>query len=218
MEFKVKVPTSLMEISISDFLAFYSSEKTEKDVLKIYYKLSDSVINAMTIKDIRELVSHINDLFSAPAPFYSTFILDKEIFGFIPKLDDMTMSEYADLDTFGAEVEDINKYMAVLYRPLVKEHKGNYLIEPYDSDINYHGVMMHAPIGAYLGARGFFLTLKKELLKLTLDFLAKEVDLMNIPNNHNLEKNGDGIHHSIHSLKATLEDCEKLENSMSMKH
>ena len=218
MEVKIKIPTSLLEVSIKDFIAYVNSDKTDIDTLKIFYKLSDDLIKLMPIGEIRELVNHMDKLFSIEQPFQDTFYLAGQKFGFIPKLDDMTIGEYADLDTFGASIDDIPKMMAVMFRPITKEKKGSYLIEPYNADITYHEVMEHAPISIYLGAKGFFLTLRKELLKLTMDYLEEEVKWMSSQNNINLPLNGDGTPVSIPSLREMLEDLERSQESIFTKH
>ena len=218
MEVKIKIPTSLLEVSIKDFIAYVNSDKTDIDTLKIFYKLSDDLIKLMPIGEIRELVNHMDKLFSIEQPFQDTFYLAGQKFGFIPKLDDMTIGEYADLDTFGASIDDIPKMMAVMFRPVTKEKKGSYLIEPYNADITYHEVMEHAPISIYLGAKGFFLTLRKELLKLTMDYLEEEVKWMSSQNNINLPLNGDGTPVSIPSLREMLEDLERSQESIFTKH
>ena len=214
MEVKIKIPTSLLEVSIKDFIAYVNSEKTDVDTLKIFYKLPEEVIKYMPISEVKDLVNRMDSLFSMQQPFQDTFYLAGQKFGFIPKLDEMTISEYADLDTFGASIDDIPKMMPVMFRPVTKEKKGNYLIEPYNADITYHEVMEHAPISIYLGAKGFFLTLRKELLKLTMDYLEGEVKWMSSQGITNLPINGDGTHRYTHSLREMLEDLEKSEESI----
>jgi hypothetical protein len=218
MEVKIKVPNSLMDVTCKQFIDYINSEKTDFDVLRIFYNVPIHYANLMPISEVRELVAKIDLLFSQEQPFQNVFHLAGEKFGFMPKLDDMTISEYADLDTFASSIDDIPKMMAVMYRPITKEKKGSYLIEPYIADITYHEVMESAPISIYLGAKGFFLTLKRELLKLTMGYLDKEAEWMNSQRGISSHKSGDGTHHYMNSLREMLEDLEMSEESIFTKH
>jgi len=67
--------------------------------------------------------------------FKATFTLHGVKYGFIPSLEDISLGEYADIETFiknGIE-NNLANIMSVLYRPVVEDHKDYYIIEGYDA-------------------------------------------------------------------------------------
>ena len=58
-------------------------------------------------------------------------------YGFHPNLDDITLGEYADIETYikaGIE-KNLPELMAILYRPIKEKKNDIYIIEAYDGDI-----------------------------------------------------------------------------------
>ena len=58
-------------------------------------------------------------------------------YGFHPSLDDITLGEYADIETYikaGIE-KNLPELMAILYRPIKEKKNDIYIIEAYDGDI-----------------------------------------------------------------------------------
>ena len=54
------------------------------------------------------------------------------MFGFHPKIDDLTLGEYVDIETFAKE-NDLASMMSILYRPITEEQGNRYNIEPYQT-------------------------------------------------------------------------------------
>jgi hypothetical protein len=103
--------------------------------------------------------------------------------------------------------------MAVLYRPIKNNGlNGTYEIEKYNGSITYSDVMKHAPLDVVLGANVFFYNLGNELLKATVIYLEKNKEVQNILQQHNSDKDGDGIVQSMLLLKETLHDLIELPN------
>jgi hypothetical protein len=76
--------------------------------------------------------------------------------------------------------------------------------------------MKGAPMHVVLGAVLFFYRLGNELLEATLTYLEGEKAAMSIQDRDNLQSVGDGMRHSINSLKAMLEGLQTFPNSNSM--
>jgi hypothetical protein len=107
----------------------------------------------------------------------------------------------------------MHKAMAVLYRPITKNGLNNtYEIEKYNGSITYSDVMKHAPLDVVFGANVFFYTLGNDLLKSTMTYLENNKEIQTILQQHNLGKDGDGIHQSMLLLKETLQDLIQLPN------
>jgi hypothetical protein len=141
-----------------------------------------------------------------------TFKLGDTEFGFITNLDEITLGEYTDLDKYISDWDKMHNAMAVLYRPVTKKLKDKYQIEEYNGSYTYCDAMKYMPVDVVLGAVVFFYNLGNELLKSTIHYLENNKEFQNIVNNHNLEVNGVGIHHSMLLLKEMLEDLKMFPN------
>ena len=84
-------------------------------------------------------------------------------YGFIPELDDMSLGEYIDLDTYIGDWENIHKAMNVLYRPIENKRKQQYVIQEYRAEINSD--LLDMPLDAVIGSVFFFYRLGSELEK-----------------------------------------------------
>ena len=94
--------------------------------------------------------------------FKQTFKHNNIEYGFIPNLDEITVGEYLDIDTYQKDNNNIHRLMSILYRPITKKKGSNYQIETY-SGTNKAEMMMDVPVDIYLGAMVFFCDLKNNL-------------------------------------------------------
>jgi hypothetical protein len=124
----------------------------------------------------------------------------------------MTQGEYMDLDNYIFDNKEINKAMAVMFRPIKSRLKDKYLIEPYAGSDVYSEKMLNAPLDIVLAARVFFYHLGNELLRSTLTYLEANPAVMNILNKHNSGKDGDGIPQFTHLLREMSVDLMKFPN------
>jgi len=117
-------------------------------------------------------------------------------YGFHPNLDDITLGEYADVETFIKDDVEKNlpELMAILYRPIVEEKNGIYIIEAYDGNINIRAEeMKKMPAEQVQSALVFFYNLGKELLRTLPSYLMERLKEMKkqLPQNPS-QKNGVG--------------------------
>ena len=91
-------------------------------------------------------------------------------YGFHPDLDDITLGEYADIETYiKAGIENrLPELMAILYRPVKhKNENGFYTIEPYDGDIRLRSEEMKKMSSEQVqSAMVFFYAFVKEWLEI----------------------------------------------------
>jgi hypothetical protein len=102
----------------------------------------------------------------------------KEMFGFEPKLDDMTYGCYLDLAEASKDVwENIWVFLATLYRPVTEKFGDRYRIAEYEgTDFSVIPMLQNQmTMDIVFGAVGFFLRLQEELLNATLSYTAKVV-------------------------------------------
>jgi uncharacterized protein YlxP (DUF503 family) len=216
MELKVVVPTSLSEITLEQYQRFARLEGDEEflthKMLEIFCGVPLNGLQNVRIKDVSHVSKHINGMLAEKPNLKPTFTLGEQEFGFVPELDNITYGEFVDLDTYLQDVQNLHKAMAVLYRPIVQKVKSRYLIEPYESAGKYADLMKEAPMSVALGALLFFYRLGNELLEATLTYLEKGENLTSTPDKDSLQSVGDGMRHSINSLREMLGDLPKYPN------
>ena len=223
MKAKIIVPSTLDEITLKQYKDFVKAQDGSNDdefiamkMVSIFCNIEMSEVSKITYASIIEIVQHLNTLFSAKHEFVKRFTLSGVEFGFIPNLEEISFGEYIDLEANLTSFDTMHKAMAVMYRPVVKEQKNRYDIEPYVSSVNYAEVMEFAPVSIALAAQVFFWTLGKELLQATMDYLEKQMSKKEkeiLAKQLNLENDGDGIAAYMHSLKEMLHDSMQLPTS-----
>jgi len=212
MKLQITIPTSLEEITLEKYQKFLSIAKDNPDGDFLQHKMVEifcdiDLKNAAKIsyKDVNEITTNLSNLFNQKYELKRTFKLGDTEFGFITNLDEITLGEYTDLDKYISDWDMMHNAMAVLYRPITKKLKDKYQIEEYNGSYTYCDAMKFMPVDVALGAVVFFYTLGNELLKSTIHYLENNKEFQSIVNNHNLEVNGVGIHHSMLLLKEMLE-------------
>lgn len=218
---EINVPNKLEELTVDQYQAFSRvTDETDNGVfvaqkmVSIFCKIRLSEVARIKYTSVAEIVQIFERMFEEKTPLVRTFKMNNVEFGFIPDLENMSMGEYADLDQYIDDSENLHKAMAVLYRPITKRKGEKYEIEEYNGSITYSDVMKYAPLNVALGAKVFFWTLERELLKATLNYLEEET-VTNIQQSHNLAKNGDGTLASMHLVKVMLDDLRQSVDSHS---
>jgi hypothetical protein len=138
------------------------------------------------------------------------FKLGKTQYGFHPSLDDMTLGEYIDLDTYIGDWDNIEIAMNVLYRPIITSVGDKYAIDDYTVDNDKY--LLDMPMSAVTSSIFFLMKLGVDLSNHILKSL-EEGDQKEIYQQYlTLEKNGDGISQFGHYVDQTL---QKLNISLN---
>jgi len=233
MKATITIPTSLNEITLGQYQNFLKvAEGLEGDALahrtvNILCDVRLSDVMMLRLVDVRQIATDINALFSMDQKHVTNFTIqtdDKDNtidLGFIPKLDDISVGEYIDLDRYVNDWQTMHNAMAVLFRPITKQVGKKYLIADYvgsdgnlefPNDTPMSDLMKYMPLDIALGAVVFFYRIANELLQSTRRYLVEETTKMISLPSHNSTEHGDGITQSIHSLKEMLEHLTKLPN------
>ena len=110
------------------------------EALATIKNLSDipsQLIEQFSLGDVVELLAKLSDIQSrAKSDLRNTFVLNDVEYGFHPNLEDITLGEWADLETCITDGVNNNlaKIMAILYRPVTEKKESFYTIEAYDTD------------------------------------------------------------------------------------
>ena len=229
--FTISVPKNLSAIPLKHYQAYlkaidYKESETLTDeqiefsnlkLLECFCGLSLKEAYNLHLSEFSVILKHISDLFKENTPLQRTFTMvdpkgKERKFGFIPKIDDISLGEFIDLDKYIGDWQNMHKAMAILYRPITFQKKDLYLIEDYEGSDIYSDVMKDSPVSVSLGATLFFYHLGKELsshMTVYLEKVAKSDSTLH----QTLEQNGVGINQFMDLLKGTRQSLKRLQNS-----
>jgi hypothetical protein len=226
----LSIPKELSGISVQQYQKYIKTVKVEEGkeptkeeidfanlkLLECFCGITMKEAYNLPLTEFSGIISHIAELFKEETPLQRTFEMTdpkgKTVkFGFIPKLDDISLGEFIDLDKYISDWQEMHKALAVLYRPVVFEKKELYLIEDYEGSDKYSDVMLDAPVNVALGATVFFYRLGSELSKHMMDYLENQLK-EDSELQQTLEQNGVGISRFTDLLKATQQNLKTLQN------
>lgn len=225
-KFTLEVPQELSAITLQQYQRYLKVMEGNEDaedtefinlkVLEIFCGVTMKEAYKLPLAEFSFIINHIVNIFKEDTPLQRDFTMtdpngDSVTFGFIPKLDDISLGEFIDLDNYIGDWQQIHKAMAVLYRPIIFRKGDLYLIEEYEGSDKYAEVMKDAPVNVALGAIVFFYRLGNALSSYLLDSLTQKLktDKQLIKD---LEQNGDGINRYTQSLEEMSQNLKKLQN------
>lgn len=139
-----KLISSWEEVTLEKWLKLinYSLGTKSKEAQNTIAELSNipkDLINQLELKDVALIMSKMAELQAEQNSSLKRVIeVEGKRYGFHPNLDEITLGEFADIETFIKN--DIEKHlpelMAILYRPIVEENNDVYIIEAYDGNIS----------------------------------------------------------------------------------
>ena len=217
MKIEILVPESLNEITLGQYQKFTKLNTEENEgssflmqkMIEIFCNLDLKDIAKIKYSSVQVITEKLNSVFNSKTKLIDRFVLGDTTFGFIPNLDDMTLGEYIDLDTYFGDWDNMHKAMSVLYRPVTKEKNYLYNIEDYDGT-KYSDVLKSMPLDVVLGSIVFFYHLSSELLTITLNYLTEKTQSnLTTQQREILELNGVGINRSMELVKEILPSLMK---------
>ena len=210
MRVKITVPNDLSEIKLWQYQKFVKIQEDNTDenflaskMIEIFCGISLKEAYTLKAKDVHRITGILADMFEQKPHIKTRFVLNGIEYGFIPNLDDMTLGEYVDLDTYLGKWQQVEKAMAVLYRPIINTYKNKYTIEEYKAE--GQDVYKDMPMDVVLGSMLFFYRLGIDLSRLMTVYLEQNKEKP-LPPSLNLGRNGDGINQFLHSLRGILDD------------
>lgn len=212
MKVDLIVPNSLKEITLKQYQKFIKIQKENDDpyflqckMIEIFCNLDSNAVRNIKLSDADKIVNVLNLMFEEKPKLINTFKLGKIEYGFIPKLEDISLGEYVDLDTYMGDWDNMHIAMNVLYRPITEKIKDKYLIEDYNTESK--DKLDEIPLDVVLGSVFFLYNLGMELSTVMLNYLEEE-EVNNLMQQQTFQKNGDGIKVSLDLLKEILQDLK----------
>ena len=228
-EIELQVPTTLSDIKLwqyQKYMKIIEQNKTEDDedeekindflnmkLVEIFCNVSLRDVSTIPLKYFNEILEILNKAFEEKPKLVQRFKLLDVDMGFIPKLDDITLGEYVDIETNISDWQKMHKAMAVLYRPVNFKAKDKYGIAPYKVNEEIQELMKEMPLDVAISSMVFFYDLGKDLLGAIPKYLEqrlKKEDMQQLETH--LQKSGVGINQFMHSLKVMSETSMQLPN------
>lgn len=216
MNINIEIPTKLSDITLGQYKRFLNIQKQTEEshflnakAIEIFCDIELKNVMRLKMSDFNKITNKIFSLFDQKPKLVQRFKIDSVEYGFHPQLDELTLGEYIDVDTYIADWENMEKTMNVLYRPIENKLKDRYSIKEYNVDTSPNLLAM--PMNAVLSSIFFLWNLGIDLSKTILNYSELGVET-NLMHQQILAENGDGISQYTHSLMEILQDLKISPN------
>ena len=124
-----------------------SKSKEAEETIAALSDIPNKLIKELSIRDVAVIMNQIAEAQSKQNTVLKKIIeIDGIEYGMHPNLDDLTLGEYADIETFikGGLEKNMPEMMAVLFRPITEKGESDnvYVIEGYDGDLTIRTEIM----------------------------------------------------------------------------
>ena len=135
--------TSWADVTLEKWIKLIAAQtgtktKEARETIAAMSDIPKSLIDEMALKDVAIIMSKLSELQAEKNTELKKIIeIEGQQYAFHPNLDDITLGEYADIETFikaGLE-KKMPEIMAVLFRPITEREKDVYAIAAYDGKI-----------------------------------------------------------------------------------
>jgi len=212
MKINIEIPKTLDDITLAQYKRFLNIQKQTEEshflnakAIEVFCDVELKNVMRIKIADFNNITNKINLLFEQKPSLVKQFKINGIEYGFNPQLDDITLGEYIDIDTYIGDWDNMEKTMNVLYRPIVSKIKKRYAIKEYD--VNTSDALLDMPLSAVLSSIFFLWNLGNDLSKTILKSLEVEQGT-NLMQDQTLIENGGGISQSTHLLKEILNELK----------
>ena len=174
-----------------------SKVKEAEETIAALSDIPLQLVKSLAIRDVAVIMGKLSELQSESGQSLKKVIeIDGVEYGMHPNLDDITLGEYADIESFikNGIQNNMPELMAVLFRPIVEKKGDIYAIEAYDGNIAIRAEEMKKMSAENVqSCLVFFWIFAKELLKITPSVLqARAAQMKKEQLMATLRKNGDG--------------------------
>jgi len=224
---ELEVPQTLNDITLEQYQKYMKvmdahkdAEKTDEltnflnmKLVEIFCNISLAEVDKISVRGFNKVLEILNKAFSEKPKLITRFVLEGVDMGFIPKLDDISLGEYIDIESNISNWQKMHVVMSVMYRPVNFRLGDKYTIAPYEAKEEVQQIMKNMPMDVALSAMLFFYDLGKVLLQAIPRYMEKNLSKKDMQQlEAHLQKNGGGINQFMHSLKEMSFDLNKLQN------
>tara|TARA_R100000231_G_scaffold54264_2_gene45603 strand:- start:1465 stop:2175 length:711 start_codon:yes stop_codon:yes gene_type:complete len=224
---ELEVPTTLADIKLWQYQKYMKVVDSHKDaeetdelvnflnmkLVEIFCNVSLKDVSKISVRGYKRILDILNKAFEEKPKLVQRFELEGVDMGFIPKLDDISLGEYIDIETNISDWQKMHKAMAVLYRPVNFKLGNKYGIAPYEVKEEVQEAMKEMPMNVVISSMVFFYDLGKALLGAIPKYMEKNLTSSQIYQlEQHLQKSGGGINQSMHLLKEMSSSSIGLPN------
>ena len=153
---------TVREYKIINTLKEVNPKNVKTELLKILSKENPSI----TLDEAyMKIVEYEKILLAKSDSLIQKFKFDGIEYGIIPDFDSITVAEFLDIQTYERSADNINKLLAVLYRPITSQLGQYYTIEKYNGTGERGRLFEDLDIKIYKSVVNFFLSLSLTLLE-----------------------------------------------------
>ena len=184
---KYKVVESWSDVTLESWAKLIEFEglSSSKEAIETISAVSDipkKLIKELSLQDVATIMKYLSELeVEKEGSLYHVITLEGKQYGFHPNLEDLTLGEYADIETFiqNGLKQNMPQIMAILYRPIVEKEKDVYAIESYDGNIRVRAELMKKMTAEQVqGALVFFYNFVTKFLRTMLLYLTERTTQM----------------------------------------
>ena len=180
---KYNIIKSWSDVTLENWIKLIeATEKvTSQEALATINSISEipkKLIKELSIQDIATIMKYVSKLqLEENSSLHQIITIDGQQYGFHPNLEEITLGEYADLETMiqNGIKEKMPEIMAILYRPIVEKEKDVYSIQAYDGNIRIRTEKMKKMTAEQVqGALVFFWNFVNKYLMTMLLYLTEQ--------------------------------------------
>ena len=147
-----------------------SNSEEAIETISVLASMPKKLIKELGLKDVSKILEKVAIMQSqANSTLTKIITIDGVEYGFHPNLDELTLGEYADIETLiNNKIEDnLAELMAILFRPIVEKKNNIYTIESYDAELSIRAEAMKKMSGQQVqNAMVFFWIFGNALLRI----------------------------------------------------
>jgi len=136
---KITVPTSVADITVKKWIKLSKTDDVVKRVA-ILCDITPKTVKRMTIESmetVNSLLEELEDPSQTEFELFPIIEIKGEKYGIHPNLSELTVGEYADLETACEDSdENLLQILSILYRKVTHESQDFYQIAPYTGSEN----------------------------------------------------------------------------------
>lgn len=185
MKLKLSIAANAKGVTLGKYIDYRNAVDKVEQVRIITGKSTES-IRLLQANIIDEIIMRFEAAIKLGSNDFERIVKVNNIeLGFVPNLNELTFGEYIDLDTYCSNIykngiidgKAAHQMMCILYRPVHAKFGKYYDIEPYNPNAKrkYEDAILKLTLDHVLNVLLFFSSLEKELYKISLDYLAKEI-------------------------------------------
>ena len=171
---KIKVSLDYSTITVKQYVDFISNEGNEVGQVSAILGQSKDFVRQLAPDQLQNAINAFKAVIEQPQASKQNRWKD---YGFVPDINAISFGEWLDLDSNCKDFpKNLNKILAILYRPISNQLGNKYTIEPYTSaHLKNADDFNEMPLAIANGALVFFSTIERELVNTSLQYLDSQV-------------------------------------------